>query len=105
MQSMSSWLRGDGVSFEEKGAWIMLLVTMGSYGAYAAVVLGRAAHGPLVQVPYASALLWSVGAAVVAQVALRAAVAFASPGDAGKKDQRDKEFHRFGEYIGQSFVI
>jgi hypothetical protein len=24
---------------------------------------------------------------------------------AGKKDQRDREIYRFGEYIGQSFVV
>lgn len=25
--------------------------------------------------------------------------------EAGKKDQRDREIYRFGEYIGQSFVV
>ena len=28
-----------------------------------------------------------------------------SPREAGKKDQRDREIYRFGEYIGQSFVV
>ena len=32
-------------------------------------------------------------------------VAIASPKDADKKDQRDREINRFGEYTGQSFVV
>lgn len=28
-----------------------------------------------------------------------------SPREAGKKDQRDREIYRFGEYAGQSFVV
>jgi len=35
----------------------------------------------------------------------RIVVAVAWPKDADKKDQRDKEIYRFGEYIGQSFVV
>ena len=28
-----------------------------------------------------------------------------SPKDADKKDQRDRQIYRFGEYVGQSFVV
>ncbi|MET9596204.1 MULTISPECIES: hypothetical protein [unclassified Streptomyces] len=92
------------MAVEEKRAWIMIVVTIVSYGAYLAVVLGRSDSGPLAEQPYAAALLWSVGGAIVASIALHIAVTLISPEDGRTKDQRDREIHRFGEHIGQSFV-
>ncbi|MEV8638265.1 hypothetical protein AB0395_42090 [Streptosporangium sp. NPDC051023] len=90
---------------EEKRAWIMLVVTVVSYATYLVIILGRAGGAPLTAVPYVSTLLWTVGAAIVATIALDIAMAIVSPRDADRKDQRDREISRFGEYIGQSFVI
>lgn len=92
------------MAVEEKRAWIMIVVTLASYAAYLAVVLGRSGDGPLAQEPYVSALLWSVGAAIAASIALHIVVAVLSPEEGEVKDERDREIHRFGEYIGQSFV-
>lgn len=93
------------MAVEEKRAWIMLLVTIASYATYLTVVLGRPAGLPLAQTPYVSALLWTVGAAIVSSIVLHITVATFSPEGANTKDQRDREIHRFGEYIGQSFVV
>ncbi len=93
------------MAFEEKGAWSMLLVTIGAYAIYAVTVLGRAGDGPLTEVPYAATLLWTIGGAIVAAIVLRILATIASPEDAGAMDQRDREIHRLGEYIGQSFVV
>jgi cell division protein FtsW (lipid II flippase) len=46
-----------------------------------------------------------IGAAIAASIVLLIVVAMASPKDADKKDQRDREINRFGEHIGQSFVV
>jgi hypothetical protein len=93
------------MSFEEKSAWIMGVVAVGSYSAYLAIVLGLAGGTPLTEVSYVAPLLWTVGASIAASIALHAVMGISSPRDAGKKDQRDKEIYRFGEYIGQSFVV
>ncbi|WP_404962067.1 hypothetical protein [Streptomyces sp. 147326] len=93
------------MAVEEKRAWIMIVVTVVSYGAYLAVVLGRAGDAPLAQVPYVAALLWTVGAAIVASIALHITVAMLAPKEDTTKDQRDREIHRFGEYTGQSFIV
>ncbi|MCU7820941.1 hypothetical protein [Kitasatospora sp. DSM 101779] len=90
---------------EEKRAWIMVLVTLCSYAAYAAVVLGRAGSGPLAATPYRAALLWSVGLAIAASIVLHITVSLASKESGRRKDQRDREIHRFGEYVGQSFLV
>ncbi len=93
------------MSFEEKTAWIMGVVAVGSYSVYLAIVLGLAGSTPLTEVSYVAPLLWTVGASIAASIALHAVMGISSPRDAGKKDQRDKEIYRFGEYIGQSFVV
>ncbi|MFG2989594.1 hypothetical protein ACGFZK_09960 [Streptomyces sp. NPDC048257] len=93
------------MAVEEKRAWIMIVVTVVSYAAYLAVVLGRSGSGPLAQQPYAAALLWTVGAAIAASIALHIAVSLRTPEEGRIRDQRDREIHRFGDHIGQSFVV
>ncbi|MBT2403651.1 hypothetical protein J7I97_16375 [Streptomyces sp. ISL-87] len=94
------------MAFQEKRAWIMGVVAIAGYAVYLAVVLGRAQDGvPLAEVSYVAPLLWAVGGAIAASIALHILVAIASPGDADTKDQRDKEIARLGEYSGQSFLV
>ncbi|MDP1877035.1 MAG: hypothetical protein Q8M17_05710 [Actinomycetota bacterium] len=47
---------------------------------------------------------WAYGAITVVAFAVYA-IAILSPKEAGKKDERDKEINRRGEYIGQGFVV
>lgn len=94
-----------GMPFEEKSAWIMAVLAIGTYAAYTAVILGRAGDVPLAEVAYVSVMLWAIGASIAASIVLHVLVATFSPKDARKKDQRDKEIIRFGEYIGQSFLV
>ncbi|MGW2275023.1 hypothetical protein [Streptomyces yangpuensis] len=93
------------MAVEEKRAWIMIVVTVVSYAAYLALVLGRSGGGPLARQPYVAALLWTVGAAIAASVLLHITVALLSPEEGRTKDQRDREIHHFGDHIGQSFVV
>jgi uncharacterized membrane protein (GlpM family) len=93
------------MSFEEKSAWVMGMVAAGSYAVYLATVLGVAGAMPLADVPYVAPLLWTVGASIAVSIALHIVMGISAPKEAGKKDQRDKEIYRFGEYIGQSFVV
>lgn len=93
------------MSFEEKSAWVMGAVAVGSYAVYLAVVLGLSGSMPLVEVPYVVPLLWTVGGSITTSIALHALLGILSPKEAGRKDQRDREIYRFGEYIGQSFVV
>jgi hypothetical protein len=93
------------MSFEEKSAWILGVAAVASYSVYLAIILGLAEAMPLAEVPYVAPLLWTVGASIAASIALHAVIGIFSPREAGKKDQRDREIYRFGEYIGQSFVV
>ncbi|WP_370972013.1 hypothetical protein [Amycolatopsis sp. cg9] len=91
------------MTHEEKNAWIQGFAAVASYAVYLALVLGRAGGRPLAEVPYVAALLWTVGASIVAAIALSILTAVVSKD--GEKDQRDREIGRFGDHVGQSFVI
>ncbi|MFF4101846.1 hypothetical protein [Streptomyces sp. NPDC001903] len=93
------------MAVEEKRAWSMLVVAIGSYATYLWWVLDRPAGVPLTRAPYAGALLWTVCLSIAVSIAAHIAIAASSPKDANVKDQRDREIHRFGEYVGQSFVV
>jgi hypothetical protein len=101
---MSDVLYIEVMASEEKRAWIMIVVSMCAYAIYAATVLGRRGETPLTEVPYAAPMLWSIGGAIVASIVLHITVSIAD-GSGGKTDQRDREINRFGDHIGQSFVV
>jgi hypothetical protein len=90
---------------EEKNIWMYAVVAACSLGVYLAIILGRAQGVPLREVAYVAPMLWTIGSAIVASILGHIAVAIAWPEDCGKKDQRDREIHRFGETIGMSFVV
>lgn len=93
---------------EEKRAWIMIVVSACAYAIYLATVLGRRGDLPLHEVPYATPMLWSIGGGIVASIVLSIIVSIAHAimeGSEDKPDQRDREISRFGDHIGQSFVV
>ncbi|NUW41781.1 hypothetical protein [Nonomuraea rhodomycinica] len=93
------------MTHEEKRAWIRLVVSVVAYGAYAVIVAGRAGGRPLAETPYEAALLWSVGGAVAASILAEVVMAAANPGASRVRDVRDREIARFGDHVGQAFVV
>ena len=93
------------MTYEEKGAWIYLVTCLAAYGVYLAIVVGRAAHTPVAQVPYVAVLLWTTGASIVASIAGRVLVETASPSGRRRSDIRDREIGRFGEHASRWFVV
>lgn len=98
------------MSFEEKHSWAYLLTAIGGYAIYVTVLLSQAAGAPLEEAPYASTMLWLIGGTIVASIILTIVLGMFSPSDAGKKDQRDKDINRLGEYVaglvlGIGFVV
>ncbi|WP_327327787.1 hypothetical protein OG735_38585 [Streptomyces sp. NBC_01210] len=91
--------------FEEKSAWAMGVLAVSTYVGYLVVILGRTGDTPLVEVSYVATLLWALGISIAASIVLHMLMAMFSPKDTRKKDQRDREINRFGEHIGQSFVV
>jgi hypothetical protein len=93
------------MSYEEKGTWVHLATSVGAYAVYLAIVLGRLGGTPVGQVHYVAALLWTGGISIVASTVLRTAVETASPSESRRRDVRDKEIFRFGEYASRWFLV
>jgi cell division protein FtsW (lipid II flippase) len=93
------------VAFEEKRAWIMLVTSVVGYLVYLVLVAGQLGDRPVDDVAYIGALLWTIGGAIVVNILANMALGIVAREDAGKRDERDREIGRFGEYIGQSFVV
>jgi hypothetical protein len=93
------------MAHQEKRAWIMLVVAAVAYAVYAAIVVSRADGRPLPHVAYAAVLLWTVGAAIVANIVVEIAVGTANPKASRATDARDKEIAQLGDHIGQSFLV
>jgi hypothetical protein len=93
------------VTHQEKRAWIMLVVSAAAYAVYLAVILSRAGGHPLVRVPYAAVLLWTVGAAIGASIVAETALGVVNRGDSRLKDERDRRISTLGDSVGSSFVV
>ncbi|MEO3795997.1 hypothetical protein ABGB14_37865 [Nonomuraea sp. B10E15] len=93
------------MAFEEKRAWVMIVVTIGAYTIYVVTVLGRAGGGPLPDVAYAGPLLWTIGGAIVAAIVANIAMAVAGGHGTDRTDERDREINHVSERIGQSIVV
>lgn len=85
---------------EEKSAWIMLFVAIAAYTTYVIWVLNSTGGGELTDAPYVVPILGTIGGSIVLSILLHI---FFVP-RIGKKDQRDREIYRFGEYTGYAFV-
>lgn len=93
------------MSSEEKSAWVLLVVAIAGYATYLVLVASEAASVPLLETGWATWMLWTIGGGIVGGIVVNILVGIFSPKDAGKKDQRDREITRFGDSIGQSFVV
>lgn len=93
------------MTHEEKRAWIRLIVAVIAYAAYVVTVLRRADGGPLPDVPYTAALLWTIGGAIVASIVAEIGMSVVNPKASRLKDVRDREIGRLGEHTGQAFVV
>lgn len=88
------------MSYEEKGMWVYLVTTVGSFAVYVAVILDRAGGAPLARVSYVAPMLLTIGISIVASIVGRIAVETARPSDRHRRDARDRDINRFGEYVG-----
>jgi hypothetical protein len=85
---------------EEKSAWIMLVLAIVVYPVYVIWVLNDAGSEPITEAPYVWPMIFTIGGSIVLSILLHI---FFAP-QIGKKDQREREIHRFGEYTGYAFI-
>ena len=88
------------MTYEEKGVWVYLVVALGAYGTYLAIVLGQIATVPIADIDYTPALLWTIGASIAGAIVLRIAVEVVGPSDNQSADARDRDVKRAGDRLG-----
>lgn len=88
------------MSSEEKRTWISALVGIVVPVAYLATVLSKVPGADVATIAYVGPMLTSIGVGIVAAIVLAIVAAMASPKEAGRTDERDREINRRGEYVG-----
>jgi heme/copper-type cytochrome/quinol oxidase subunit 2 len=92
------------MSFDEKGTWITLVLMVVVPAAYAAYLLGQVGETPVAEISYVGPMIIAIGVTVVAAIVAHIVVAVARPSEADKRDARDREINRFGEYVGATVL-
>lgn len=93
------------MAFEEKRAWALAVISLVGYGVYVVLVLNGRPDGPLSDAPYIGAMLWTILFGIVAGIVSGIWFGIASRNDGLQADERDQEIGRFGDHVGQSFVV
>lgn len=91
----------------QKRAWAMMIASTLAYVVYVVLVVTNL-QDPVSDTPYVAALLGTVGGSVVATVLAEIgfAVSTRREGKAAlRTDERDHEIDRFGDHVGQAFVV
>lgn len=89
----------------ERLAWQYGILAIVTYPIYLGIILTQAQEVPLVEVDYAWPMIWTIVGSIIASIVLAILIGMFFPKDAGKEDVRDKEISRFGERVGQGFVV
>lgn len=88
------------MSSEEKSSWIYAAVSAAVPLVYFAIILGKLSGTDAAKIAYVWPMLTAIGLGIAANIVLNIVAAIASPKEAGKKDERDKEINRLGDYAG-----
>jgi hypothetical protein len=92
------------MTYEEKNTWIYVLVLAVTFGVYLIWLISQILSSSASEIAYSIPMMLAIGAAVVATVLGNILIAIAAPKEADKRDERDKEIGRHGEYSGQFLV-
>ncbi len=95
------------MAVEEKRAWAMAIVAVvGIRRMYVVcLVLGRADGRLVAEAPYVGTALWTIGIGIIVGIVSGIWFGIAAREEGHAVDERDREIGRFGDYIGQSFVV
>jgi hypothetical protein len=88
------------MSYEERGQWVYVVVTVVAVAAYVGLVVADASGGPLTEVDYVPIMLWTIGAGIAGSIVGRILAAIVWRGEGHDTDVRDRDIDRRGEYVG-----
>jgi len=92
------------MSYEEKGTWILAVSAVVVPVIYFAIVLGQVPNTPVTEIDYIVPMLAAIGVAIAVSIVGISLFAIASPREADKSDERDKQINRLGDSIGYNVL-
>lgn len=90
---------------EERNAWQFGILAIVTYSVYVAIILERAGSVPLTEVDFAWPMIWTILGSIVASIVIAILLGILFPRHIEKPDVRDKQIGRFGDHVGQGFVV
>lgn len=97
------------MGYEERNAWVGLVVGIATMLAYVALLVTAADGGPVSEVDYQPLMIGTIAVAIAVVIVATIGVNIVSgivTGDREfRRDQRDKEISRFGELVGRAFLV
>lgn len=87
------------MSYEEKGVWTSLVVSVAVAVWYGILVASRLAEASAEQLDFGPALLLAIGISIGASIVVRIVVEILTPSDSYKVDARDRAISRRGGYV------
>ena len=88
------------MSFEEKGTWTYTVIAVVAAVIYFAIVLGQLPQTAARDIDFPGPLFATIGGTILLTIAAHIVIGISAPDEAGKRDQRDKDIDRYGEYVG-----
>ncbi len=93
------------MTFMEKSNWVVLVVAVPTLLVYAALVVPQVLSTPVAEVSWVQPMIFAILGFIVANVLGHVVAAASNPGEADKKDQRDREISHYGERVGSWLII
>jgi hypothetical protein len=91
------------MSYEHRSVWVMLVIAVVGYAVYLSLILSGLDGTPLHEADYVLPMLWTIGGAIVVSIVVH--MFLMHPSKREKRDQRDLEINRFGEFIGHGVLV
>lgn len=92
------------MSNEEKNSLAFGVIAIVAYLCYLVLIFTNQ-RGPLVETEYVAPMLSTIGVAIVASILVNVVIRVLSLDGRDTRDQRDRQIYRFGESIGQGFIV
>jgi len=89
------------MSYEEKSTWVLGVLAVVALAVYATITLAQSATMPLTETPYVATMLWTIIGSIAVSIVVSIAIGLFGH----TSDQRDREFHAFGERVGSGFLV
>ena len=92
------------MTFQEKGVWVYGVLTAVVSAVYFVFLAGQIRSTAVGEIGYQIPMVAAIAVSIVLFIVATIAITIASPADADKADQRDKDIDRHGELIGYYVV-